>query len=213
MKMSNEARVGLMITVSFTIFIVLVGLLAKINVSQSGYTLRIFFSFLNDLRPGAPVKIAGGIKIGQVEEIRQTGEKTEVIVWIDNKYKLIKSSTFAIYTAGMIGEKYVNIIIPPIKDDDEFLSDGDKKYGMDPASFDQMMQTFQGFMQNKSGGQILAEIFQNSNKFVEWFIFGISCLLPNSMIFLHFMNVRLTSIQTKPTLVLLGTLIFLLQSV
>lgn len=33
------------------------------------------------------------------------------------------------------------------------------------------------------------------------------------MLFLHFMNLRLTSIQTKPTLVLLGTLMFLLQSV
>ena len=33
------------------------------------------------------------------------------------------------------------------------------------------------------------------------------------MLFLHFMNLRLISIQTKPTLVLLGILIFLLQSV
>lgn len=33
------------------------------------------------------------------------------------------------------------------------------------------------------------------------------------MLFLHIMNVRLTSIQTKPRLVLLGALIFLLQSV
>ena len=167
MKLSDEARVGLMVTVSFTIFIILVGLLAKINVSQSGYKIRIYFGFLNDLSIGAPVKIGGGIKIGQVEDIRQTGEKTEVIVWIDKKYKLTKSSTFAIFTTGLIGEKYINVIVPPIMDEGEFLSDGDKKYGIDPASFDQMMQTFQGFLQDKSGGQILAEIFQNSNRFVD----------------------------------------------
>jgi phospholipid/cholesterol/gamma-HCH transport system substrate-binding protein len=167
MKLSDEARVGLMVTVSFTIFIILVGLLAKINVSQSGYKIRIYFGFLNDLSIGAPVKIGGGIKIGQVEDIKQTGEKTEVIVWIDKKYKLTKSSTFAIFTTGLIGEKYINVIVPPIMDEGEFLSDGDKKYGIDPASFDQMMQTFQGFLQDKSGGQILAEIFQNSNRFVE----------------------------------------------
>jgi phospholipid/cholesterol/gamma-HCH transport system substrate-binding protein len=167
MKLSNEARVGLMVTVSFTVFLILVGLLAKINVSQSGYKLRLYFGFLNDLRVTAPVKIAGGITIGQVEMIRQTGEKTEVILWIDNRYKLIKSSTFAIFTSGLIGEKYINVIVPPIKDQEEFLADGDVKYGVDPASFDLMMQTFQGFMQDKSGGQILAEIFQNSNKFVE----------------------------------------------
>ena len=167
MRLSNEARVGLMVTVSFTIFLVLIGLLAKINISQSGYRIKIYFGFLNDLRISAPVKVAGGIRIGEVEEIRQTGEKTEVIVRLDRKYKLTKSSTFAIYTSGMIGEKYINVIVPPIKDEEEFLSDGDKKYGIDPASFDQMMQTFQGFLQNKSGGQILAEIFQNSSRFVE----------------------------------------------
>ena len=167
MRISNEARVGLMVTVSFTLFIVLVGLLAKFNISQSGYHVRIYYSFLNDLSVGAPVKIAGGIKIGQVDEIRQSGTRTEVIVWIDNRYKLIKSTTFSIFTSGIIGEKYVNVIVPAIKDEKEFLKDGDIKYGIDPASFDQMMQTFQSFMQDKSGGEILADIFKNSNRFVD----------------------------------------------
>ncbi len=167
MKISDEARVGLMVTISFTIFIVLIGLLAKINVSQSGYTLKIYFGFLNDLSVGAPVKIGGGIKIGYVDEIRQTGEQTEVLLWIEKKYRLAKSSTFAIFTSGLIGEKYINVIVPPVSDEEGFLANGDKKFGIDPASFDMMMQTFQGFMQDKSGGQILAEIFQNSNRFVE----------------------------------------------
>jgi len=167
MKLSDEARVGLLITVSFTIFIVLVGVLAKINVSRSGYRLKIYFGFLNDLREGSPVKIAGGIKIGQVESIRQSGEKTEVDIWIENKYKLIKATQFAIFTTGLIGEKYINVFVPPSSDVSKFLKDGDKMYGIDPASFDQMMLTFQGFLHDKQGGQILAEIFQNSSKFVE----------------------------------------------
>jgi len=166
MTLNKEAKVGLMITVSFTIFITIVALLAKINVSQSGYTLKIYYGFLNDLRKGAPVKIAGGIRIGQVESIRQSGEKTEVTVWIENKYTLIKSTKFAIFTSGLIGEKYINVFVPPSLEVDEFLKDGDKVYGIDPASFDQMMLTFQSFMQDESGGEILADIFQNSKKFV-----------------------------------------------
>jgi len=166
MKLSNEARVGLMITASFTVFLVLVGVLAKINIAQSGYKLKVYFGFLNDLRSGAPVKIAGGINIGRVAEIRQTAEKTEVTVWIDKKYKLIKSTRFAIFTTGMIGEKYINVFVPPSREVEDFFVDGDRIYGIDPASFDQMMLTFQGFMQDQSGGQILAQIFQNSNKFV-----------------------------------------------
>jgi phospholipid/cholesterol/gamma-HCH transport system substrate-binding protein len=166
MKLSDEARVGLLITISFTIFIVLVGVLAKINVSHSGYNLKIYFGFLNDLRTGAPVKIGGGIKIGQVESIQQNGEKSEVNVWIDNKYKLIQAAQFAIFTTGLIGEKYINVFVPPSADVSKFFSDGDKIYGLDPASFDQMMLTFQSFFQEKKGGQVLAEIFQNSNKFV-----------------------------------------------
>lgn len=167
MKISNEARVGLMITITFTVFITFVAVLAKINVSRSGYTLRVYFGFLNDLRVSAPVKIAGGIKIGEVESIRQSGEKTEVTVWIDNKYRLIKTTKFAIFTSGLIGEKYVNVFVPPSVNVDDFLENGDKVYGVDPASFDQMMLTFQSFMQDDSGGEMLAQIFQNSNKFIE----------------------------------------------
>lgn len=166
MKLSNEAKVGLMVTISFTIFIVMIGFLTKLNVSQSGYKLRVYYSFLSDLRVGAPVKLAGGIKIGQVEDIRQSGEKSEVILWIDNKYKMPKSSSFAIFTSGMIGEKYINVIVPALKTEEGNLRDGDVKYGIDPASFDQMMQTFQSVMQDKNGGELLAEIFKNSSNFV-----------------------------------------------
>jgi len=166
MRMSNEARVGFMVMISFTLFVVLVGILTKFNISQKGYRIHVYFGFLNDLRVGAPVKIAGGIKIGYVDEIRQTGEKTDVVVWIDKGYRLSKAATFSIFTSGVIGEKYINVVIPPLQEDIGFLKEGDIKYGIDPASFDQMLQTFQSFMQDKSGAQILAEIFQNSNKFV-----------------------------------------------
>ncbi len=165
MKMSNEARVGMIVMISFTIFIVLVGVLAKINIAQSGYRLRVHFSFLNDLRKGAPVKIAGGITIGRVEDISQSGEKTVATLWIDKRFRLIKTTRFAIFTTGIIGEKYINVFVPPSVGAEELFSDGDMIYGIDPPSFDQMMLTFQGFLQ-KDGSQILAEIFQNSNKFV-----------------------------------------------
>ena len=166
MKISNEARVGLLVTISFTLFILTVALLANISVSRSGYTIRVYYSFLNDLRAGAPVKIGGGIKIGQVQEIRQSDEKTELVLWIDNKYRLPKSSTFAIFTTGLIGEKYINVIVPALKTEEGYIADGEIRYGIDPASFDKMMQTFQSFLQDKDGGEILANIFKNSNRFV-----------------------------------------------
>lgn len=166
MMISNEARVGLIVTLSFTLFLVMVGVFSKINVARSGYQLRVYFNFLNDLSIGAPVKIAGGIKIGQVEQIRQSAEKTEVLLWIDKRYKLVKNTKFAIFTTGIIGEKYINIFVPPTYAVEEFFADGDKVYGIDPASFDQMMLTFQGFIQDERGGQILGQIFQNSNAFV-----------------------------------------------
>jgi len=166
MKLNNEARVGLLITLSFTVFIVIVGLLAKINVAQSGYSVSIYFGFLNDLSTGAPVKIAGGIDIGRVTAIKQSNEKTEVKIWIDNKFRLIREAKFAIFTKGLIGSKYINVFVPPSNNTDKFIEDGDIIYGIDPPSFDQMMLIFQGFMQDQSGGEMLAEIFQNSKKFV-----------------------------------------------
>ncbi|HQO39283.1 MAG TPA: MlaD family protein [Spirochaetota bacterium] len=167
MRLNNEAKVGIVIVVSFTLFIAIIALLAQISVSRSGYKLGIYFGFLNDLKVGAPVNIAGGIKIGQVTDIRQSGEKTEVTVWIDNRYRLIRNTKFAIFTQGMIGSKYINVFVPPSTVVDDFLKDGDRIYGIDPASFDQMMLVFQGFMQDKNGGEILADIFLNSKEFVE----------------------------------------------
>jgi phospholipid/cholesterol/gamma-HCH transport system substrate-binding protein len=167
MRLNNEAKVGIVIVVSFTFFIAIIALLAQISVSRSGYKLGIYFGFLNDLKVGAPVNIAGGIKIGQVTNIRQSGEKTEVTVWIDNRYRLIRNTKFAIFTQGIIGSKYINVFVPPSTVVDDFLKDGDRIYGIDPASFDQMMLVFQGFMQDKDGGEILADIFLNSREFVE----------------------------------------------
>ncbi len=45
MKLSNEARVGLLVTVSFTVFIIMIGVLAKINISRSGYSIAYIFRF------------------------------------------------------------------------------------------------------------------------------------------------------------------------
>ncbi len=167
MKLSNEAKVGLMVIITFTIFIGIVALLARLNVASSGYKLSIYFGFLNDLKVGAPVNIAGGIEIGRVVEIRQSGEKTEVVVWIDNKYRLIKNTSFAIFTKGIIGSKYINVFVHPSTNVDDFLNDGDKVYGVDPPSFDQMMLIFQTFMNGQNGGELLAKIFQNSEALVE----------------------------------------------
>ncbi|MBN1499369.1 MAG: MCE family protein [Spirochaetes bacterium] len=167
MRISTEAKVGMMITFSFTVFIVMVAVLAKFNVSRSGYNIKLYYSFLNDLRVGAAAKIGGGIKIGEVKDISQSGDKTIITLWIDNKYKLTKSTTFAIFTTGLIGEKYINVIVPSIQTNEGYLKDGDVKYGIDPASFDKMMQTFESFMTDKSGGEILADIFQNSSRFVD----------------------------------------------
>ena len=166
MKINNEAKVGLMVTLSFTILVVLIAMLAKFNISQSGYKLRLYFGFLNGLTVNSPVKIAGGIRIGHVIEISQSAELTEVIVWVDNKYNLLKTAKFAIFTTGLIGERYINVFVPPSPDVTEFLSDGDIVYGVDPASFDQMMLIFQGFMEDDSGAEILAQIFQNSRNFI-----------------------------------------------
>jgi len=166
MKINNEAKVGLMVTLSFTVFVVLVAMLAKFNMSHSGYKLRLYFGFLNGLTTNAPVKIAGGIKIGYVTDIVQSAENTEVTIWIDKKHNLLKTARFAIFTTGLIGEKYINVFIPASSTVTEFFSDGDIVYGIDPASFDQMMLIFQGFMQDDSGGEILAQIFQNSKNFV-----------------------------------------------
>ncbi len=94
------------------------------TVGKNGtYSLNADFISVSGLKTGAAVTLAG-VKIGQVDTIAINPEnyKANVVLSIDNKYKIPFDSSVSVLTQGLLGEKYIGI---DIGGDEDFLVDGD----------------------------------------------------------------------------------------
>lgn len=163
-------KVGLFVVIASVVLAMLIIYLSRWQMEKAGFTLDIKFGFLNNLTVNSPVKIAGGIPVGYVKEIYQKNLETFVKVYLyrdlENRLPKRPETIFSIFSSSMMGEKYINIDIPPPQEGDEFLQEGDVWVGIDPPSIDQMMLAFSSWFDGKSGGQVLAEIMHETGLFI-----------------------------------------------
>ncbi|MFC2166698.1 MlaD family protein [Acidobacteriota bacterium] len=90
------------------IFIMFVGDLG-ILIKKKGYSLYVPFDTVIGLAKRSYVRMSG-LKIGYVKDIQLKGNHPEVELQIDPAVKVQKGSKATMATAGLIGEKYVEII-------------------------------------------------------------------------------------------------------
>ncbi len=124
-KFNLEIMVGLFVVVGFFCFVWLSVRLGDINLFGSPtYQLTASFGSVSGLKNGSVVEIAG-VKVGKVEKIRFDTVKYEAVVTlaIDSDVILREDSIASVRTAGIIGERYINV--SPGGSDDE-LHDGDR---------------------------------------------------------------------------------------
>jgi len=134
MKITNETKLGFIVIISFLILFLIIIFLGKLEFKKQGYIIKVRFSFIGDLKVGAPVIFAGGIRIGKVIKIVPYQDIVEVVLKINKDFKIKKSSEIAIYTQGLLGEKYIEI--HGFEGADEYLKNGDTVRGIDPVSLD-----------------------------------------------------------------------------
>lgn len=162
--------VGLMVLIGVGIFVSGLGILARWKYGDTGYTMDIQFNFLNNLAEGSPVRISGGVPVGYVERIYQKDLKTYVRIYLNpelrNKLPKDEKTVFAIYTTGLMGQKYINISVPENAQATEYYQNGDVIRGVDPPSIDQMLLAFSSWFDGKNGGQVLAEIMEETQRFL-----------------------------------------------
>ena len=78
---------------------------------DEGYTLTAKFEDASGLKVRSPVAMAG-VRLGRVTDIRFDNQSLEAVVTmrIESKYNTLPKDTSAsIYTAGLLGEKYVGL--------------------------------------------------------------------------------------------------------
>ncbi|MCP4443806.1 MAG: MCE family protein [Myxococcales bacterium] len=159
-----EYKVGLLIVSAIAVAVALVVVLGGFSF-RSGYTIAVDYNFSGNVKPGAPVKLAG-IKVGRVEDVRlmdgkideATGRRVLVRVdlWIEDRVKksIRQDAEFFINTSGVLGEQYLEIV-PGDDYENAELGAGVVVRGMDPPRTDLIVSRL--FMVLDSLSKVLVE--------------------------------------------------------
>ncbi len=107
--MKDEIKLGIFGVITFALFFSTIVWVGKCTATRGSIPYRVQFEDLDDLKEGALIKFAGGLSIGYVKNIYRAGTKAEILVWVEKNFPITKNSGFVIRSAGMLGEKYVQL--------------------------------------------------------------------------------------------------------
>jgi len=138
-----ELKVGVFILIGIAILFIIVFSIGDINLSKTGYKVKVQFNFASGIGPSAPVRLAG-VGVGQVQGIqiihdpKDKKTKAELTVWINDGAKIEEDAVVTINTLGLMGEKYLEIIpgtpgTPDVKPNGTLV-------GKDPVSMEKITE-------------------------------------------------------------------------
>ena len=124
---NTEIVVGLFIAAGLAALFMLAMKVSNLNIynDDTGYEISANFEDISGLKVKSPVTMSG-VRIGRVSDISFDADRLEAIVKIriESKYDTLPKDTSAsIYTAGLLGEKYIGL---EAGGDEENLQQGDK---------------------------------------------------------------------------------------
>ncbi len=111
MKISTEAKIGLIGLVAITALIWGVNYLKGKNILSNTYTLHAFFDDAGGLESTAPV-LMNGVKIGYVDDLLLRPGQTppiKTVLHIEKLYPIHKGSRAELYSADLLGTKAIRI--------------------------------------------------------------------------------------------------------
>ncbi|HNX74475.1 MAG TPA: MlaD family protein [Candidatus Rifleibacterium sp.] len=137
--MNSTVKVGIMTLIAAALLSYMVFIIGDYSFSEQGYKFVISFYSVNGLSKGSTVSMSG-VKIGKVTTIEIQDDQVLVNVYInDKKLRIRRKSTFTISTAGLMGEKFVEIM--PTRDyTSTYVSDGETIPGTDPTRMDELFE-------------------------------------------------------------------------
>lgn len=165
-----EFKVGLMTILALVALMVALLFINNFQIGAGGRVVTVAFNFLGDLKVNAPVEYAGGIKVGFVKDIRIGNNQALVDLLISNsELKLHKDSQICLYSAGMLGSRYVQIQADLGTGPD--LEKGDVLVGKDSNNLDQtfsqlgdVLESFEKMMGDPKAKENFLKSFDNMNK-------------------------------------------------
>lgn len=121
------------------LFAYMVFIIGDFSLGDKGYSFVISFYSVNGLNKGSTVSMSG-VKIGKVEKIEIRDDQVYVYVFIrERNMHIRKKSTFTISTAGLMGEKFVEIM--PTRDySSPYVAESEVVAGTDPTRMDELFE-------------------------------------------------------------------------
>ncbi len=105
-RWGDEAKIGLMIFVSFVLLVVGIMVLGDYRFLHRGYTLTIMLNNVRGLHKGDPVTMLG-MEVGKVQDMTLREDKVAVTVWIDHKFKFPIDSSAKLQSTSVMGGKCI----------------------------------------------------------------------------------------------------------
>lgn len=137
--MNSTTKVGIMTLAAVALLSYLVFIIGDFSFSEKGYNFIISFYSVNGLSKGASVSMSG-VKIGKVTSLEFNDDQVYVHCYVsEKKYYIRRNSSFTISTAGLMGEKYIEIM--PTRDyTSPYISDNEVVAGTDPIRMDELFE-------------------------------------------------------------------------
>lgn len=163
--MTKQLKLGIFLIGGLLVCGVLILTIGEIKF-QRGYRLHIYFNNIAGLPIKAPVKISG-VEVGRVDDITLEESKAKVTVWIKHKIKIHRNTKATIVTTGVIGTKYLEMTLGSLEL--PILQDGDRITGIDPVTFDEVIQRaingFENFIKSVESFTKEGELAENISDF------------------------------------------------
>ncbi|HKU42451.1 MAG TPA: outer membrane lipid asymmetry maintenance protein MlaD [Polyangiales bacterium] len=103
-----EVSVGAFVIMGVLALVYLSFTLGGLHLSGRDYALSARFASVGELKPGAPVKLAG-VSVGEVKRISLVEFSAEVEFALDDGLKLPDDTIASIQSAGLLGDAYVSL--------------------------------------------------------------------------------------------------------
>jgi len=140
MKMNNETKIGLMVSVLIALLAVMTVKTGKFNLSNDGYTVKVHFKNVDGVNLNSPVMF-NGFEVGVVEDVAiSEGDletKIELTLWIEDKARLRQGAKAYVKNLGFMGEKYVGLTSGDVGA--AYLAPGSLIIGHDPPDFGKLL--------------------------------------------------------------------------
>ena len=144
--MSRAVAVGLFVALCLAVLGWLIFSIEDWSFGGSeGRTVEVLFDSVAGLNEKAPVRVAG-VRVGTVDAIGLEGRQARVRLKLDQDVPLTEGTIASIANAGILGDKYVEIVPGP--QDAPLLDDGARVPGETPVTFDQALARFDSLGQS-----------------------------------------------------------------